>query len=46
MPDNKERVKMRIPQSILKKVDEYKEENGLSTRTATILELIRKGLIK
>ncbi|WP_301759082.1 hypothetical protein, partial [Bacillus thuringiensis] len=46
MTDKKERVEMRIPQSILKKVDEYKEENGISTRTATILELIRKGLNK
>lgn len=42
----KERVEIRMPKIILEKVDTYKKENGLPTRTATILELIRKGLEK
>jgi len=44
--DKKERVELRVPSSILRKIDKYKKENAISTRTATILELIRKGLDK
>ncbi|WP_459771491.1 ribbon-helix-helix domain-containing protein [Alkalibacterium sp. s-m-28] len=42
----KERVETRMPKIILEKVDAYQKENGLPTRTAAILELIRKGLEK
>lgn len=42
----KERVEIRMPKVILEKVDAYQKENGLPTRTASILELIRKGLEK
>lgn len=44
--DPKERVEIRMPKSILEKVDEYQKVNGISTRTAAILELLRKGLSK
>ncbi len=38
---------MRLPESIIKKIEQYQEEEeGITTRTATILELIRKGLDK
>ena len=43
---DKERVEIRMPKPILEKVDEYQKENSISTRTATILELLRKGLEK
>ncbi|MBS7345957.1 MAG: hypothetical protein KIG60_09985 [Caryophanon sp.] len=46
MKVDKERVELRFPKTILEKVDRYQEENSISTRTATILELIRKGLEK
>lgn len=46
MEEKKERVEIRMPKSILKKIDKYKKENGIATRTATILELLRKGLEK
>ena len=39
-----ERVEMRVPHSILSKIDKYQLDNGIATRTAAILELIRKGL--
>ena len=42
----KKRVEIRISKVILEKVDAYQKENGLPTRTASILELIRKGLKK
>ncbi|WP_242224563.1 ribbon-helix-helix domain-containing protein [Bacillus cereus group sp. BfR-BA-01380] len=41
---NKERVEIRMPKAILEKVDRYKDENAIPTRTAAILELLRKGL--
>ncbi|MFD0943793.1 hypothetical protein [Savagea faecisuis] len=44
MKDDKERVEIRMPKTIIEKLDQYQKENGLSTRTATILELLRKGL--
>ncbi|WP_235612342.1 ribbon-helix-helix domain-containing protein [Metalysinibacillus jejuensis] len=46
LKNNKERVEIRMPKPIIEKLDKYQEENGLSTRTATILELLRKGLEK
>lgn len=39
-----ERVEARIPEHIVKEIQEYKKSNGLPTRNAAILELIRKGL--
>ncbi|MDA1674537.1 MULTISPECIES: hypothetical protein [Bacillus cereus group] len=42
----KERVEIQMPVSIIEKLDIYQEENGLPTRTAAILELIRKGTEK
>lgn len=44
MKDDKERVEIRMPKLILEKVDKYHKENGLPSRTAAILELLRKGL--
>lgn len=44
MEDKRVRLDMRVPESILKKVEEYKKEQGISTRTSAIIELIRKGL--
>ncbi|HDR4569001.1 hypothetical protein J0772_27030 [Bacillus paranthracis] len=35
-----------MPKSILEKIDQYKDGNGIATRTAAILELLRKGLEK
>lgn len=46
MTNKKERVEIRMPVPILEKVDAYQEEHGISTRTAAILELLRKGLEK
>lgn len=46
MKDNKERVEIHMPKVILERIDNYKNENGITTRTAAILELIRKGLDK
>ncbi|MCU7666776.1 hypothetical protein [Bacillus thuringiensis] len=42
----KVRVETQIPVSIIEKLNIYQEENGLPTRTAAILELIRKGTEK
>ena len=38
------RVDMRVPEVVLKEVEKYKEENGVASRTAAFLELVRKGL--
>ena len=46
MKGDKERVEIRMPKTIIQKLDEYQRRNGSSTRTATILELLRKGLEK
>jgi len=46
MKVDKERIEIRMPKAILEKLDQYQKENGLATRTATILELLRKGLEK
>jgi metal-responsive CopG/Arc/MetJ family transcriptional regulator len=46
MKEEKERVEIRMPKTILEKLEQYQKENGISTRTATILELLRKGLEK
>lgn len=44
MKDDKERVEIRMPKTILEKLEQYQKENGIPTRTAAILELLRKGL--
>ncbi|MED4494022.1 ribbon-helix-helix domain-containing protein, partial [Heyndrickxia coagulans] len=46
MRDEKERVEIRMPKTILEKLEQYQKENGIPTRTAAILELLRKGLEK
>jgi metal-responsive CopG/Arc/MetJ family transcriptional regulator len=46
MAEKRIRIDMRLPESIMKKIEHYQEEEGIATRTATILELIRKGLDK
>lgn len=38
------RVNLWIPNTILEEVDAYQKKNGIPTRTAAILELLRKGL--
>lgn len=38
------RVDMRIPESLLKRVSEYQEKHGITTRTSAFLELVRKAL--
>lgn len=43
---DKERVEIRMPTAILKRIDKYQKDNGIPTRTAAILELLRKGLEK
>jgi metal-responsive CopG/Arc/MetJ family transcriptional regulator len=40
----RERVEMRVPENILREVESYQERNGISTRTAAFLELVRKAL--
>ena len=37
-------VHLNIPKNLLKEVEEYQVENGLTTKTSAILELIRNGL--
>ncbi|MED4966038.1 hypothetical protein P9759_03205 [Heyndrickxia coagulans] len=46
MREEKERVEIHMPKTILEKLEQYQKENGISTRTAAILELLRKGLEK
>jgi len=43
---DKERVEIRMPKVLLEKVDKYQDDNAISTRTAALLELVRKGLEK
>lgn len=40
----KERIEIRMPIVIVEKIDTYQKDNGIPTRTAAILELIRLGL--
>ena len=40
------RVDIRMPNNLLKVIEDYQMTNGISTRTAAILELIRMGLDK
>jgi metal-responsive CopG/Arc/MetJ family transcriptional regulator len=42
----KKRIDFWIPVNILEKIDEYADQNGIPTRTAALIELIRKGLGK
>ena len=46
MSEKRVRLDMRVPESILEKIKQYQEEEGIATRTTAILELIRKGLDK
>ncbi len=39
-----QRIDLRFPENLLRQVEEYQQRNGLLTRTAAILELIRRGL--
>lgn len=40
----RQRIELKFPAELLKKVEEYKTENAIGTRAETIYELIRKGL--
>ncbi|GAA3315604.1 hypothetical protein GCM10020331_010830 [Ectobacillus funiculus] len=40
----RERLEIRVPIEILEKIDKYKEEQSIVTRTSAILELIRKRI--
>lgn len=42
----RQRINMWVPTHILKEVDKYQAKNGIATRTAAFLELVRKGLEK
>lgn len=42
----RQRINMWVPTHILKEVDKYQVKNGIATRTAAFLELVRKGLEK
>lgn len=44
MADNRVRLNLRVPEKIIKDVEEYQEKHGITTRTSAFLELIRKGL--
>ncbi|WP_276210552.1 hypothetical protein ABR335_03400 [Heyndrickxia faecalis] len=46
MREEKERVEIRMPKTILEKLEQYQKENWIPTRTGAILELLRKGLEK
>jgi len=41
---NRTRIHLRLPEKLVEKIDAYQEENGLPTRTAAIIELLRKAL--
>lgn len=38
------RIHMRVPEPLLKQVEEYQKKKGITTRTSAFLELVRKGL--
>ncbi|KMY44671.1 hypothetical protein AC622_10795 [Bacillus sp. FJAT-27916] len=40
------RVDIRMPNILLREIEDYQLNNGISTRTAAILELVRIGLDK
>ena len=42
----RKRLDMWMPVDLLKEIDEYQRENMLPSRTAAIIQLIRKGLSK
>lgn len=35
-----------FPKQLVEDIEKYQEENGVATFTATVLELVRKGLNK
>lgn len=37
-------VNMNYPIELLRRIENYQQKEGIATRTAAILELIRKGL--
>ncbi|WP_202078767.1 hypothetical protein [Caldalkalibacillus salinus] len=39
-----QRIDIRVPVPLLKKVEEYQEKEGIATRTQALLELTRYGL--
>lgn len=39
-------INIRIHENLLQQVEDYKKEQGISSRTAAFLELVRKGLGK
>ncbi|MFB9756945.1 hypothetical protein [Ectobacillus funiculus] len=40
----RQRVELKFPAELLKKVEDYQKESAIGTRAETIYELIRKGL--
>ena len=38
------RKDIRVPVPLVKRIEEYQEEQGLGTWTSALLELVRKGL--
>lgn len=40
----RERIDMRVPSFLLREVERYQEKNGIATRTAAMMELLRIGL--
>ncbi|MFB9759279.1 hypothetical protein [Ectobacillus funiculus] len=40
----RQRIELKFPAELLKRVEEYQDENAIGTRAETIYELIRKGL--
>ncbi|MED4975289.1 hypothetical protein [Weizmannia sp. CD-2023] len=43
---DKDLFEISMTKTILEKLEQYQKENGIPTRTAAILELLRKGLEK
>jgi len=37
-------INMRYPNELLKRIDDYKNKMGFTTRTQTIMHLLQKGL--
>lgn len=38
------RFDLRIPDFLLKQIEDYRKEKGIATKTAAFLELVREGL--
>lgn len=37
-------IHVRLSEKVLEEVEKYQEENGITSRNAALLELVRKGL--